>query len=358
MEFLKNIIPGNIPIITKCHKSLIGNFPKIIVTPGKGLKDSDVNPNAKLLEITEYGQCTLLFNTKHEVKKIATGPEHGMVKLSLSEIEKVPQLSKLSCVQNIDQWHSCQNNFNLKNEIINGNFVFAYNDKFFTESIAACLHLINADKSCFENLICVSPFKSDKRKEEIIKLLGSEVISGRFNLSKICFYDLNNNGYTFYKPEVTLEDGNILHILHGTFSHDVFLSFMKNTIYPFTFVTGDHSLSQSLSFGKIPSYVKYGHKGAIIYQLDNFFKKHDPNIAVIFNDLVRNVDLLNNLSSTPMIDLEEGTRYFPKKFIVATKIINALKRAVKEYPNGVTNVFDKLPDVNPLLEEGFDWLRK
>lgn len=60
---------------------------------------------------------------------------------------------------------------------------------------------------------------------------------------------------------------------------------MKGSHYPFALVTGDQSLSEALSLGKVPIYQSLSHKYRVIPGLAESMSKIDPSLAVTINRL-------------------------------------------------------------------------
>jgi hypothetical protein len=61
-------------------------------------------------------------------------------------------------------------------------------------------------------------------------------------------------------------------IFYGALDHKVFLKLMDQSIYPFVQVTGDQSLAEALSLGKVPLYESLAHKQYVIRGIANWAK--------------------------------------------------------------------------------------
>lgn len=99
-------------------------------------------------------------------------------------------------------------------------------------------------------------------------------------------------------------DGLNLYIIRGRVDNDDFLALLKGSQYPFALVTGDQSLSEALSLGKVPIYQTLSHKTRVIPGLVAKMSPIDRELANIIDNLTLRESYKDN--SGDMAAIAEG----------------------------------------------------
>lgn len=152
--------------------------------------------------------------------------------------------------------------------IKNGDYYFAY-FKELKSTIKFMWHLRNVFPE--DKLNFIMPYRAEVPSLEGIKRYIKEIV-GSPQLGKLIYTDLrsdNKQEFQFDGPG----EANIYYSEDG-FEHDHFLCLMNHTKYPFVGITGDQSLGEALSLGKIPLYEVLSHKANIIPALSLWVTAH------------------------------------------------------------------------------------